>query len=154
MLHQQTKPHLSWLFVAFFKDGTQITQTQADEPKEQPEGSAFSDVAARMDDLAVFELRHEDGQQVITVDLQTGAFVLNGTPFHAHNQAFKPENYPLKLVYFRETRVDQRQLATVQDDMSVKTESLGAPDHYVNRYFVGWETEVHGKNKQVTIAVG
>lgn len=154
MLHRQTKPHLSWLFVAFFKDGSTITQTQDDKPKEQPEGSAFTDVAARMDDLVAFELRHEDGDKVATVDLKTGAFVVNGIPIHVHNQHFQPENYPLKLIYFRETRVDQKQLATVQDDMSITTEDVGTPDHYINRYFIGWETVVHGKSKQATIAVG
>lgn len=154
MLHRQTKPHLSWLFVAFFKDGSHIAQTQDDKPKAQPEGSAFSDVSARMDDLTAFELRHEDGNEVVTVDLVTGAFIVNGTPLHVHNQHFQPENYPLKLIYFRETRVDQNQLATVQDDMSIKTEDVGEPNHYVSRYFMGWETTVNGKNKQATIAVG
>lgn len=149
-----TTPHLSWLFVAFFDKGAPVIQTQDDLPKEQPEGSAFSDVAARSDDLTAFELRHEDGKQVVTIDLKTGAFIVNGTPLHIHNQNFEPQNYSLKLIYFRETRVDQQQKATVQTDMSIKTENIGDARHYVNRYFIGWETVVNGKNKQATIAVG
>lgn len=175
-----TKPHLEWLFIAYFRDGSVIQQTQDDKPKEQPEGSAFTDVLARAraTDLVAFELRHEDGVKVATVDLQTGNFVVGGIPFCAHNQHFDPDardlvfdeagepvldedgqqltkrRYNLELIFFREVKHDQQMLATVQDDMSIKEEPIGEPNHYVNRYFIGWQTEVQGKMKQVTIAVG
>lgn len=154
MLHQGTKPHLSWLFVAYFKDGSHILQTQEDKSTTSKSGSAFTDVMSNFDDLVAFELRHEDGDKVVTVDLVTGNFVVNGVPVCAHNQYFEAEKYPLKLVYFRENRVEQHQTATIQPDMSVQTEDVGTPTHYVNRYFIGWETTIMGKNKQVTLAVG
>lgn len=153
--HQQTTPQLDWLFVAFLKDGSVIEQGPDDKPREQPEGSAFTDVMAHIDDVVAFELRRVDNpKRVVTVDLLTGNFVVNGEPICTHNQYFEAHKYPLKLVYFRETRVDQDQLATVQEDMSIKTENQGQPRHYVNRYFIGWETVVNGKSKQQTIAVG
>lgn len=154
MLHQGTKPHLSWLFVAYFKDGSHILQTQEDQSSTSETGSAFTDVMAHFDDLVAFELRHEDGDKVVTVDLKTGNFVVNGIPICIHNQYFEAEKYDLKLIYFRENRVDQKQTATVQPDLSVETEDIGTFIHYVNRYFIGWETTVNGKNKQATLAVG
>ncbi len=87
------------------------------------------------------------------VDLRNGAFLINGTAINIHNQYFEPEKYPLELVYFRETRVEQEKKGTVQEDGSVLEEIIGMR-HYVNRYFIGWRTEVNGKNKQVTLAVG
>lgn len=149
-----TTPHLSWLFAAFFKEGAPVIQDQTDTPKEQPEGSAFTDVLARESDLTHFELHHEDGDKIVTVDLTTGAFIVNGVPLDLHNQNFEPSKYPLKLIYFRETRIEQTTRATVQEDGTIKEVPVGDARHYINRYFIGWETTVNGKNKQVTLAVG
>ena len=155
----RTLEPFTWLFVAFFADGTTVEQNAEDTSKTRTDGtgSSFTDVRERIeagDKLTHFELRHIDGDKVVTVDLTTGAFMANGIPMHLHNQFFEPDKYPLKLVYFRETRVDQEHKGTVQDDLSVKRELVGNPRHYVNRYFMGWETSVNGKSKQQTIAVG
>lgn len=178
MSPQLPTPKLEWLFVAFFKDGSTIEQGADDKPKEQPEGNAFTDVQAREDDLIAFELRHIDGDKVVTVDLINGSFMANGIPMELHNQNFDPtaidvvkgedgkvllddndnpvikRRYDLKLVYFREMKVDQTSLVTIQDDMSIKEEKVGQPNHYINRYFIGWETIVNKESKRVTLAVG
>lgn len=152
----KTRPHLSWLFVAFFADGSTIKQTQADKSRIEKGKSAYFDVEQRAlhTKLLVFELWHEDTRQKATVDLVTGTFILNGTPFHGHNQAFNPERYPLELVFFRETKVERDQKSTVQEDMSIKKEWVGPVRHFVSRTFVGWKTEVNKETKQVTIALG
>ena len=147
---------MKWLFTAEFSDGSVIVQDQEDKCKTRDDGtgSTFTDVLAREDDLVAFHLYHEDGQQAATVDLLTGAFVINGTPFHAHDQYFEPTQHKLRLVYFRESRVENDVFGVVQEDGTVKETHGLNPRHYVNRYFIGWQTTVNGKNKQVTIAVG
>lgn len=155
---QQVKREpLKWLFVAFFADGSSIIQDQEDKclTRTDGTGSTFTDVLAKESQLSHFELQHVDGKQAITVDLRTGTFIVNGTPLQVHDQNFDAIAHELRLVYFRESRVDQQQKATVQTDMSIKYEDVGKPRHYVNRYFIGWQTTtVHGKNIQHTIAVG
>lgn len=158
--NQQNKPlerePLRWLFTAEFSDGTTIEQTQEDKctTRDDGTGSAFTDVLAREDELTAFHLYHVEGKEAVSVDLVTGAFVVNGTPLHAHDQFFEPELHKLRLIYHRETRVQQEMKATVQEDGSVKQEPVGEPRHFINRYFIGWQTTIMGKNKQVTLAVG
>lgn len=132
---------LRWLFIAHFADGSTIEQDQADRSTTRTDGSGstFTDVLARQDDLVAFELVND--QQSVMVDLQTGAFIVNGTPLHIHDQYFEPQHHSLRLIYFRETRVD------LDPDRNEST-------HYTNRYFIGWQTTVNGKNKQATLAVG
>ncbi len=137
---------LRWLFVAYFDDGSVIAQDQDDKcyTRKDGTGSTFTDVLAK-EGLISFQLNHAEGLGTVTVDLITGAFVVNGTPIHAHNQFFEPKKYDLELVYFREARIDQ--VVNAQGEQV----SLS---HYTNRYFIGWKTNVHGKDKQVTLAVG
>ena len=133
----------SWLFIAHFDDGSVIEQTQADA-SVTGKGSAFTDVVNK-EGLVAFELAHVDGQQQVLVDLTTGTFVVNGTPMVVHADTFDPERYDLRLVYFRETQIDQH-LDAEGNSTSV--------DHYVRRYFVGWQTtDAKGKNVQHTIGV-
>lgn len=141
-----TSPFITWLFVAYFEDGTVIGQTQEDKCTTRTDGtgSAFSDVLAK-DGLIKFALERVNEPESVVVDLITGEFSVNGTPVIAHNQFFEPQKYDLELVYFRETRVDQKV------DNDGKQVSL---EHYVNRHFIGWKTQVNGKEKQVTLAVG
>lgn len=137
---------LRWLFTAYFDDGSSIVQDQDDKchTRKDGTGSTFTDVLTK-DGLVSFELNHDNGSESVMIDLTTGAFLVNGTPLHAHNQFFEPQKYKLELVYFRETRVDQ-QLDKLGNEVSV--------NQYTNRYFIGWKTQVNGKDKQVTIAVG
>jgi hypothetical protein len=137
---------LAWLFTAVFADGSTISQDQEDRSLAKEGGSAFTDVLARESELVAFGLNHVDGQQHCLVDVRTGAFQIGDTPFIAHNQDFDPQKYELKLVYFREGFVDQT--------MDQKTGELISLKQYTARYFIGWETLVNGKKKQVTIAVG
>lgn len=146
---------LRWLFVAHFSDGTQIVQDQEDKclTRTDGTGSAFTDVIAREDELVSFDLIHVNGEEITSVDLKTGAFVINGTPIHVHDQYFDPSTKDLRLVYFRENRIDDNVLGEVQKN-GVVSQELISRLHYTNRYFIGWQTTVGNKNKQSTIAVG
>lgn len=142
-----TEP-MRWLFAAFFEDNTVILQDQKDKGKNG--GSRFTDVLKHDSNLLAFEIRHVDGDKTITVDLKTGNFIVNGIPLQIHDQHYDPTKHDLKLIYFRETRMDTHSLGTVQMDGSVTYEDIGEPRHYVNRYFIGWETD----DNKVTMAVG
>lgn len=150
------KEPLKWLFVAHFSDGTSIKQTQEDKctTRDDGTGSAFTDVLAREDELVGFELVRTDGKASAFVDLPTGNFMINGVAFNAHNQNFNPKRYKLKLIYFRETRVEKEAKGVVQNDGSVKQSDIGTPRHFTNRYFIGWQTTTPKGNVQQTIAVG
>jgi hypothetical protein len=141
-----TREPLQWLFKAEFPDGHMIEQDLDDTCHSRTDGtgSAFSDVLAYGKPKG-FTLCHVDGKQYAYVDLLSGNFVVNGTPIAIHNQNFEPQKYELELVYFRETRVEQT--------VNREAEIVGTR-HFVNRYFIGWQTQVNGKNKQVTLAVG
>lgn len=140
-----TKEPMTWLFKAKFADGHIIEQDLEDtcHSRDDGTGSAFSDVLA-YGKPSGFGLYHEGDKQYIWVDLITGNFVVNGTVMAAHNQNFEPEKYPLELVYFRETRVEQ----TVNRDAEIVSTR-----HYINKYFIGWKTLVNGKDKPVLLAV-
>lgn len=149
---------LRWLFVAEFDDGTLIKQTQEDKGtirKGDNPGSAYTDVieTQKKKKLVAFHLEHVETGERASVYLETGAFVINNTPFHAHDQFFEAAGKDLRLIYHRETRVEQNTPTTVQADGSIK-EDEATERHYTNRYFIGWQTTVAGKNRQATIAVG
>lgn len=137
---------LRWLFLAEYADGSKIEQTQEDKclTRTDGTGSAFTDVLAKGDPIS-FSLINGNDEEFVTVDLLTGAFIVNGTPLIAHEQNLDPSKHKLRLVYFRETRVDQ--------NVSEKGEVIET-FHYTNRYFIGWQATINGKNKQVTLAVG
>lgn len=147
---------MRWLFTAEFSDGTTIVQDQEDKchTRDDGTGSTFTDVLAREDELVAFHLHNVDGQQVASVDLLTGAFIVNGTPMHIHDQYFEPSKHKLRLIYFREARIENDVHGVVEEDMTVTQTNGLNPRHYVNRYFIGWQTTIMGKNKQVTLAVG
>ncbi len=140
-----------WLFIAHYADGHTIYQTPDDV---LPDHAEFRDAVNYPSEMVSFELANVDGKQIVTVDLTTGAFIVNSTPLHAHDQFFEPSMHKLNLVYFRE----KREIATA----SMSTDAEGQAHignivptrSYVNRYFIGWQTTVNGKNKQVTLAVG
>lgn len=152
---QTNREPLIWLFEAYFADGHEIKQDADDTCHSRTDGtgSAFTDVLdyAKKSKLTAFCLTKKvgldilDGRTYVLVDLLSGNFMVSGEPLSAHNQNFDPEKYELELVYFRETRVEQ----TVN-----KAGGVTATRHFVNRYFIGWQTQVNGKNKQVTLAVG
>lgn len=140
-----------WLFTAHFSDGS-IEQTAEDV---LPTSNQFKPVIERLDDLLAFDLRRVGSDEIVTVDLKTGAFIVNGTPMHLHEQNFEPSFYKLKLVYFREKREQANAEATVGEDGAVDYGKYSPTRSYVNRYFIGWQTtDKAGKNHQVTLAVG
>lgn len=148
---------LRWLFVAHYVDGSTFEQPANDlsrhfDPKADHNPSAYNDAMEQEDKLVGFELRHIDGKQTVYCDLVAGAFVINGTPFHAHDQFFDPSQHKLKLVYHREKVEQGTATATVQDDMSIDVSPVEHTRSYTRRYFIGWQA-VGTKHKAI-IAVG
>ena len=139
-------PTLMWLFTAHFDDGETIVQTQEDKSLTRTDGtgSRFTDVLAK-EGLTSFWLKNVHTDETVGVDLKNGNFSINDTVVQLHNQYFEPDNYDLELVYFRETKYEAQQ--------EEGKDELTNPRHYINRYFIGWQTKVQGKNKQVTLAV-
>ena len=127
---------LEYLFEANFDDGTAIQQTQADE-SVTGKGSAFTDVLNK-EGLWLFSVRNTHSGSGVSVDMQSGTFMVNGQMLQLHDQYFDPSPHELKLIYFRETHVTR-----TGDDVR----------QYVNRYFVGWETIVEGKKHKAVMAV-
>jgi hypothetical protein len=145
---------LRWLFVAFFEDGDAIVQRHEDEIGH----SRMIDVKAKekVSPLIAFELRHVDGDKAVTVDLKTGAFVVNGIPLEAQTdfsfergKHFNPSHNKLELAYWREKVEQTNVTGTVEEDMSISTDTTELPS-YINRYFIGWTCG----DKQAIIAVG
>lgn len=87
-------PH-KYLFVAVFKDGTEIEQTQEDRSTINPDKSAFFDVLQRQDELAYFYLR--DHEKTFMVDLENGQFEIGGVPILKEGG---PELFNYRLIYF------------------------------------------------------
>ena len=79
---------------------------------------------------------------IYEVDLVDGHFDIDGVPFEIHEQNLIPKD--LRLVYFRETKVQ----ATLGMNQEIKT-----TNHFVNRYFIGWQCTINDKNYQYTLAV-
>lgn len=142
---------LKYLFTAFFANGERIKQTEADKSKYFPHKSTFTDVLKYQESHELTRFVLNTAKPVLglvgheyAVDLRTGLFSINGLEFSAADQFFVPEA-PLKLIYFRETRIE----------VDVDSETMEEKDrrHFVNRYFIGWQTMWKNKNYQCTIAI-
>ena len=131
--------YLTWLFTAYFSDGSKIVQTQEDE-SVTGEGSAFTDVLARQDELEAFVLRDEHGNEV-GVDLRDGHFEMNGNMFLiGQDDQHMTADTRLRLIYHRRHR----------HGFNIGMEEMS---HEVT-YFIGWQFTAGGKNYQQTIGVG
>lgn len=141
---------LKYLFTAYFEDGTLIDQGD-DKSLLDEKRSRFFDVLEyeKTSKLVRFSLiSAEVGEGILTdeysVDLTTGVFSVNGVEFEACDQNFIPTE-PLRIVYFRETRVEKNVMTTTGKVISER--------FYVNKYYIGWQTTYNGTNYQRTIAI-
>ena len=124
---------LSYTFQAFFDDGTEIIQSDADVSSLREDKSAFFDVTEKQKEhkLLLFAVKGKQG--IFIVDLVHCKFAVNDFSFSPLEQDETIENP--KLIYFRETF----QHNTSQD---------GTLPPYVARYFLGFEGE-NGNGKVV-----
>ena len=151
-VHDGKKLSLKYLFRAKFADGVIIKQTPEDQSKdkENPFKSAFYDVLEheKVSPVVSFELREAGVPSLvgdrIEVDLKTGVFKINFVEVNIADQNFEPQA-PLKLIYFRETRLDTF--------VGNNTGETKGSDFYINRFFIGWETTYLNKKYQRTLAV-
>lgn len=130
---------LKYLFIAEFKSGDRYFQNPEDKPVIKTSGSAFSDIADRLNELKAFYLVKAGTDEVVAgVNLLTGQFIIENTVFDAAEQNFIVVN-GLKLIFFREARYEWK----------------GKEERkYINRYIIGWETIDRFKKKvQQIIAI-
>lgn len=97
---------LKYLFKALFNDGTSIIQNLDDKPQIAKEGSAFTDVNLRLNDVIKFTLLDLNSQEVVSVNLEKGYFQFaGGPPFLAIDPSIQiPPDTKFKLIYFRRYR--------------------------------------------------
>jgi hypothetical protein len=127
------RPHLKYLFIAEFFDGSVYRQTPDDTSRVDPLRSCFYDVLNHPAPVTRFTLRGEDALSA-SVELTTGLFTVNGVTFRAGDPRCVPSSY--RLVFYRQHVV----------------EIIGGDRHDVT-YHLGWQGEFAGRNVQCTIAV-
>lgn len=133
---------LSWLFSAFFEDGSIISQDLKDKSEKNEQKSAFYDVLEKQKEsnLNQLSLVDRDGN-IIIVDFRHGRFFVNGVDFSIEGQ--DEELTDRKVIYFREALQHQ----------VVGQEEQEPP--YINRYFIGYEGKnSEGKVVQKVVNVG
>lgn len=158
----KNKRQFVWYFTAFFEDGSTIEQN--DDTENGTSTMITVNAKAKESPLVAFELSHVNGKNKVTVDLITGAFIVNGVPLEANNDfSFEPVIDPkskkvikfsakgkkLDLQYWREKTEILNATATMQEDRSVTYGDYRAESN-IGRYFIGWKS---GKN-QAILAVG
>ena len=126
---------LKYLFEAEYKDGKVFKQNKKDVSLKDPKRSAFFDVS--QDDLVRFFLVEQKllGHK-IAVDLRDGHFEVDGL----HLTTEPPIGGKLRIIFYRQH----------QHDFNTKT--LKETAHRVT-YFIGWKTNIAGKNYQKIIGV-
>lgn len=139
-----------YLWTAIFRDGTEITQPEDDHYSKHDDSvennpSAFRDVLDKQKEskLVAFYLENVVTADRIGVDLESGQFGINSIAFEAQPQNLDLSSKELEIVFFREVRKD-----TV---MGVADWEEKRVDHYINRYFIGWQ--VKGENIIQTVAL-
>lgn len=144
------KAPLAFLWTANFEDGTELVEPKNDhyskhDPKAESNPSAFRDVLDKEKEsrLLTFHLTNVKTGDNIGVDLETGQFGINGIAFEAHPQLVDLTGKELQLIFFREVRIDRY--------MGNNTGKDEGSDHYINRYFIGWQ--IKGSSVQQTVAV-
>jgi hypothetical protein len=114
---------LKYLFFASLQDGAEIEQTHADVSRTDPNRNAFYDVLLRIYDVRVFGLQDSDGQQVVFVDLETGAFEINGCEFYVGE--ILPLGTKYRLMYFQRVHAFNPPVCV----MLLSITSVGKPRH-------------------------
>lgn len=133
---------LKYLFRAKFNDGTFFQQNSEDVSLKDPKRSAFTDLLEEQELHGGIKLFLLEGEgHTYLVDLKDGHFEIDGVPFSVGENMTLPNR---ELIYFR-----QHQHDTIVD---MKMQSTGKGEHRL-WYFIGWQSNVGGKNYQQTINV-
>lgn len=129
---------LDYTFLAELYDGTLIEQHPDDVSKLRPlDKSAFYDVVMQEDKLKRFSLVGKG--HILTVDLTDGHIELDGNKLYTQ---LPPKKSKLRVIYFRRT---QQRLVMNPDGTSTPEPIL--------RYYIGWQTDVDGKNYKFEMGV-
>lgn len=141
MEHQHQPQPLKYLFECHFSDNTFIRQSPDNKPKFAKEGTSFTDVVLRMDDVTVFGLFDaETNEQVALVDLRNATFQIGNRVFLAGEpNLILPPDAKLKLIYFRTTRLHHQGHVITGVEPEI--------------YYIGFQVNIDGKAYKQTIAI-
>ena len=159
MLKNKGKTTLTYLFRAVFEDGTIIRQT-IDDASLLPEGialnkSAFFDVLEKEKEskLLRFSILNMVQANCWEVDLQYGIFRHNGAEFRATPEQFLPIPSPdYRLIYFRDVRRYQNNTFKIVSENEAVLESQEDVGYDII-YYIGWQTDINGKNYKQLLGV-
>ena len=147
-------PGLTHLFVALFRDGERYEQPPDDSMPDGADGSAYTYVARRAEEVSILALRRQSDGLLLSVDLDTGHFEFGYddalVEFTAGDPGVEiPPGTKLTPLYFR--RVRQNQATDVALDTM---EQVGAARTSTDTEFhLGWSAVVRGKEVRHTIRV-
>lgn len=144
---------LKYLFVAEFSDGTYFKQTPDDRSSIDPEKrSQFYDLLQNEKKIRRFSLVEKKGfglGNVVTVDLGTGIFYVNGFPILLEAEKLPTLPDKFELIFYRQR--------TFNIDVTMNTKTGEASDGKnateFCEYFIGWQCTIKGKNYQQKLAV-
>jgi len=110
---------------AIYKDGTSLRQFNGEKE------NLFGDI--NQEKLIVFKLGN-----VLSVDLRTGVFTVNGLEFRVDGLSFREENY--RLIFFR-----RKQYQISKDPQTKRFENT--------EYFIGFQITIDGVNHKTMISL-
>ena len=147
------KPRLKYLFLAEFTDGTSIKQTSEDKSSLDPEKrSQYYDVIESGKKIKTFSLIQKNILglgNVITVDLITGLFTINGLRVILEGDKLPTMPDEFKLIFYRQRTENIKVTYNLKDGGVTDQE----PIESFCEYFIGWQCTIAGKNYQQKIAV-
>lgn len=119
----------TYLFTAYYDDGTQYEQGVDDASMQEAGKNAFYDIHYKPikpeSSLNSFRLTEIDGTGTIAVCLRSGAFEINGNVFFQHHEPLKD----FRLIYFRVPSIHR---TINKAGECTDSASLG--------YILGWQT--------------
>lgn len=154
-----SKPALTYLFEATLEDGSIYSQNPEDASLKFPpvpdengvlQGkSCFTDIIEDVENHKVVKFSLIGKGNVVSVDLRSGLFEINGLPILAESVKLptKPDHFT--LVYYRQRTISQNVTYQVQSGEIIDKEE---GEEFLE-YFIGWRCNISGRDYEQKIAV-
>lgn len=145
---------LKYLFTVEFTDGTVLKQTQEDKSSLDENRNAFYDVLNSKKDIKTITYNEQKllNPTKIIIDYQTGVFNINGVDIYPEpimkkdKELYVTERKPIRYM------VVQQDFNSVYNLKSLKILNV-KPGETRRTFYVGWKTNVGGKNFQRILGV-
>jgi hypothetical protein len=152
MLFKTTPNKLQYLWVAELSDGSFIKQNPQDISEVNPKENCYHDLLELLQnkkDLSIHRFSVVGKGNTITVDLITGVFYVNGLAVLLESDRLPSMPDKFNLIWYHQVTQETKVNYDTKTMMATKTEDL--PEY--REYFIGWQTNIKGKNYQQKIAV-